>query len=95
MTYQAIHHPMEKKFTVVLEGGYNGEVRYTQEGTTLHLEHAEMPEALRGKGLGGSMVEAVLRAIEQERLKVVPVCPYIKHYMETHRDWAHLKAEQS
>lgn len=93
MTYQAIHHPMEKKFTVVLDGGYEAIVTYSQHGTTLHLEHSEVPEALRGRGYGSAMVEAVLRAIEQERFKVVPVCSYIKHYMDTHRDWAHLRAD--
>lgn len=92
MTYQAIHHPMEKMFTVVLDQGHEAKVTYSQQGMVLHLDYSEVPEALRGKGYGGAMMEAVLHAIEQEGFKVVPECSYIKHYMDTHKDWAHLRA---
>lgn len=93
MSYQAIHHPMENRFTVVLEDGHEAYVTYSQNGDVLKLEHSEVPEALRGKGYGSVMMTAVLHAIEQEGFKVIPVCPYIKHYMGTHKEWTHLSAD--
>ena len=93
MNYKAVHQPMDNRFIVPLEDEHKAVVSYELQGEALKLVHSEVPEALRGKGYGSVMMEAVLKAIEQEGYKVIPVCSYIKSYMSKHNEWQHLLAE--
>ncbi|AOE50696.1 GNAT family N-acetyltransferase [Kangiella sediminilitoris] len=92
MKYKAVHQPMDKRFIVPLEDDHKAVVSYEMQGDILKLVHSEVPEELRGKGYGSVMMEAVLKAIEQEGYKIVPVCSYVKHYISKHDEWQHLAA---
>jgi predicted GNAT family acetyltransferase len=46
--------------------------------------HTEVPEALAGRGIGKRLVKAGLDDARAQGLKVVPVCPFVKHYIDTH-----------
>jgi hypothetical protein len=46
--------------------------------------HTEVPDALAGRGVGKRLVKAALDDARAQGLKVVPICPFVKHYIETH-----------
>lgn len=46
--------------------------------------HTEVPDALEGRGIGTRLVEAALDDARAQGLKVVPACPFVKHYMDKH-----------
>lgn len=92
MHYKAVHQPVDSRFIVPLEQDHTAIASYQLQGEVLAIDHTEVPEALRGKGYGAKMMEAVLKAIDQEGYKVKPVCPYVKHYMDKHKEWDHLFA---
>jgi predicted GNAT family acetyltransferase len=46
--------------------------------------HTEVPEALAGRGIGKRLVKAALDDARAQGLKVVPICPFVKHYIDTH-----------
>ncbi|HEU0098126.1 MAG TPA: GNAT family N-acetyltransferase [Allosphingosinicella sp.] len=46
--------------------------------------HTEVPGELEGRGIGSRLVEAALEDVRAQGLKVVPACPFVKHYMDKH-----------
>jgi uncharacterized protein len=54
----------------------------------LIIDHTEVPDALRGLGVGAALVT---RAVEDARaagVKIIPLCPFAKAQFERHPDWA-------
>lgn len=53
----------------------------------IYLTHTEVPVQLEGKGVGSQLVEKVLKDIEQQGLRLVPLCPFVAGYIKKHPDW--------
>lgn len=53
----------------------------------IFLTHTEVPKALEGKGIGSTLVKAVLNDIKEKELKLVPLCPFVAHYIKNHPEW--------
>jgi GNAT superfamily N-acetyltransferase len=50
--------------------------------------HTVVEPAHEGQGIGGRLAAAFYRAAAAEGRPVVPLCPYLKHWAETHPDQA-------
>ena len=50
----------------------------------ISFTHTEVPNALEGRGIGTRLVKAALDDARARGLKVVPICPFVKHYIDTH-----------
>ena len=50
----------------------------------ISFTHTEVPDALEGRGIGKRLVKAALDDARAQGLKVVPICPFVKHYIDTH-----------
>ena len=61
-------------------------MEYKLHGGRLHLVHTEVPEAFRGHGVGGRLVEAALAKAREEHLTIVPWCPYAREWPQQHPD---------
>jgi len=77
-------------FKVHLEGDAYAMVHYQLENKVMYITSTRIPDALQGKGYGKVMMESVLPLIEQQGFKIVPVCSYVKYYLDRHPDWQHL-----
>ena len=56
----------------------------------IYLTHTEVPLSLRGQGVGQQLVEKVLADIENQRLRLVPLCPFVAGYIHNHPEWKRL-----
>jgi hypothetical protein len=56
----------------------SGFIDYRRSGDILYLNHAEVPAALAGRGLGTRLVRETLELIRRRGERMVPVCPFIK-----------------
>jgi uncharacterized protein len=62
-------------------------VVYEKAGDLLRLIHTEVPESLEGKGVGSKLVGAVLRFAQENKVSVVPLCPFVAQYMKRHPEY--------
>jgi hypothetical protein len=65
---------------------------YKLEGDTIRFTHTEVPEELEGQGIGSRLVKGALADVRRRGLKVVPLCAFVRHYMETHPETQDLLA---
>ena len=57
--------------------GQTSFVTYRRDEGRLILLHAEVPAALEGRGIGSTLVRAVLDHARAEGARVVPVCSFV------------------
>lgn len=72
--------------------GHLAKVEYMFGGNKIFLTHTEVPPALEGKGIASALVERVMYILEERRLKLVPLCPYVATFIRKHPEWKKLLA---
>lgn len=89
---QVEHVEGEHRFVARTEGG-EAELSYAQprEGV-LDLLHTFVPPEARGQGVAESLVEAALGHARDRGLKIIPSCPFVARWMESHPEQAELVA---
>ena len=75
----------QEQFSVSVEGA-TAKLEYAVDGDRLLLLHTEVPEAFRGQGVGGQLVEASLVRARADHLAIVPWCPYARRWLKEHPD---------
>jgi uncharacterized protein len=81
------HNEAEGQFEIALEKG-SAFLQYRRTGDTMRLIHTEVPEAMRKRGLGSQLARAALDFAHFNQLQVVPICPFVKMYLEKHPEAA-------
>lgn len=56
----------------------------------IYLTHTEVPQQLEGQGIGSQLAEKVLKDIDDNDLKLVPLCPFITGYIKKNPEWKRL-----
>ena len=80
------HDPQAQEFYIETQEG-KVLLHYEREGDVLNFHHTFVPPELRGKGLAEQVVKAGFEYIEQNRLKVIPSCPYVARLVVKNPDW--------
>jgi uncharacterized protein len=73
-------------------GGELAFIDYVRDGRNVVMTHAEVPQALRGGGVGSALVKGALALARERGEKVVPLCPFIAQYMRRHPETRDLLA---
>lgn len=60
---------------------------------TIYLTHTEVPKEAEGRGLAKQLLEHVFEEIEKRELELVPICPFVKAYLQRNPDWKRLLAD--
>jgi predicted GNAT family acetyltransferase len=64
--------------------GLTATLTYQRGADTLTLVHAEVPEVLRGRGLGDALVSGSLALARAEHRRLVVMCPFVRAYLRRH-----------
>lgn len=65
---------------------------YRMKDRTITFTHTEVPEALRGRGVGDALARAALDSARARGLTVVPRCPFIAAFVRRHAEYQDLVA---
>ena len=71
-----------------------GQIAYSEYRRTdglLTVMHTEVPKALEGRGIGSALARGLLDIARAEGLKVKPLCPFVRAYMDRHPEYADLR----
>lgn len=74
------------RYELTVDGELAGWVGYSDEDLVRALTHSEVDPGRRGQGIGGKLVAGVLDDVRRRGMKVVPKCPFVRSYLQRHRD---------
>lgn len=85
------HNEEQRRFEVEYDGRLS-ELTYDRRDGTIRYLHTGVPRELEGHGIAGRLAQAALEYARAEGLQVVPVCPYVRTYIQDHPEFEDLTA---
>ncbi len=79
------------RFELPIEGGV-AVAQYKLDDGVLHMTHTIVPQAAEGQGIGSRLVRGALDEARSLGLKVDPICPFVRAYIEKHAEYGDLLA---
>jgi predicted GNAT family acetyltransferase len=87
MTADLRDNAEQHRYELEIDGHVAFVVYRRRENGTITLVHTEVPKELGGRGVGSTLVRAVLERVRAEGLKLVVTCPFVSAWMEKHREY--------
>jgi hypothetical protein len=79
--------PEASRYELRLDGRLVGLAAYHRRNSRIAFTHTEVDESCEGHGLGSRLAAAALEDAAAKGLEVVPLCPFIAHYIERHPEY--------
>ncbi|TDP97414.1 hypothetical protein EV186_103378 [Labedaea rhizosphaerae] len=83
-------NPQEQRYEAWLNGELAGFAQYKLRPGVVIVTHTEVPDQYAGHGIGTAIVRGTLDDLRARGLKVRPVCPFFKSWIERHPDYQDL-----
>ncbi|MPZ96007.1 MAG: N-acetyltransferase [Propionibacteriales bacterium] len=80
----------ESRYELVDGDTLAGIVEYKLDEGTISLTHTEVDSSYKGEGLGSRIASGVLDGVRARGLAMLPVCPFIRRYVQRHPEYADL-----
>jgi uncharacterized protein len=87
---EVVDVPEASRYELRLEGRLVGFAAYRRRGSRIAFTHTEVEESCQGRGCGSMLAAAALEDARRQGLDVVPLCPFIAHYIEQHSEYQQL-----
>lgn len=91
MTAVVKDNPAEERFEVHDGDQLAGLLYYEPRGEALALIHTEIDPAFSGRGLGSVLVRRTLEQLRERGVRIIPLCPFVRSWMEKHPEYDDLK----
>lgn len=56
------------------------------------IPHTEVDPGHQGQGIAGVIVQFALDGLREKGFRVIPSCPYVRHWIDQHPEYADLQA---
>ena len=93
MEPRVVDVPERSVFEILVDGTVAGFAAYRRAEGEIALTHTEVDPAFEGQGIGGRLARAVLDAAREQKLAVLPYCPFIKGWIAKHPEYTDLVPE--
>jgi predicted GNAT family acetyltransferase len=87
---EVVHVPEAERYELRLRGRLIGVAAYSRRDGRIAFTHTEVDESLEGRGFGSRLVAAALEDMTKQKLEVLPLCPFVAHYIEQHAEYQRL-----
>lgn len=82
-----IEHQKENNRYILKVNDDFAKIDYIIKNNVMYLIHSEVPQNLRGKGIGKILVEQTFEKLTQQGYKAIAVCGYIKSIAKRSEKW--------
>ena len=89
---KTLQNKEKNRFELIIEGQVAFIDYILNTKGEIFLTHTEVPKALEGKGIASKMTKEVFEWIEENDLKLFPLCPYIIAFMRKHPEYKSMLA---
>jgi uncharacterized protein len=87
---EVVDVPEKSRYELRLDGRLIGLTAYRRGDGRISFTHTEVDESCQGCGFGSRLAAAVLDDARRQGLRVLPLCPFIAHYVEHHPEYQDL-----
>lgn len=82
--------PTASRYEVFVDSTRAGSMGYHLQPGLITITNTEVDPALEGQGVGSGFVAAVLDDVRSRDLRVLPMCPFVRAFIQRHPEYADL-----
>lgn len=86
MSYTLVDNEEKKRYEFKLPE-HTPHLEYIRTKDKIYLTHTEVPSELEGQGIGSELIRQALEDIKKNNLTLVPLCPFVAHYLKENPEW--------
>src|SRR5580698_9967603 len=79
--------PERERYELSIDGGVVGFTIYRARPGLIAFIHTEVDVRLQGRGLADRLIRFALEDARAQGLAVLPFCPFVKAFIERHREF--------
>jgi predicted GNAT family acetyltransferase len=72
------------RYEAILDGQLAGVLEYVLKHERLALVHTGTMPGYEGRGVASALVRFALDDARRRGLRIIPICPYVRSYLERH-----------
>ena len=89
------HAPEQSRYEIRDGDRLLGVAAYERRGDQVRFTHTEVDPQAGESGLGSKLVRAALDDVRAQGGTVVPLCPFVRGWIQKHPDYADLVAQRT
>jgi predicted GNAT family acetyltransferase len=93
MSAKITNNAAQNRYEIHLDGSLAGFAEYRLRKDRVIFIHTEIDPSYEGHGLGGLLAAGALDDVRASGLMAVPLCPFIKAYIDKHPEYQDLVAD--
>jgi predicted GNAT family acetyltransferase len=79
--------PERERYELSVDGEVVGFTSYRARPGLIAVLHTEVDEHFQGRGLGDRLIRGALEDARARDLEVLPFCPFVRVFIERHREF--------
>jgi predicted GNAT family acetyltransferase len=87
---RVVNNVEASRYEILVDGTRVGLIEYVEKPGRVAMTHAEVDPSVEGRGIGSLLASGALQDVRARGLSVVPACPFVKSYVETHPEYQDL-----